>query len=162
MAQEDVVATEAEQLTTDRNGKEPAPHPGIQSPANPVGGGKETQSPKQAAVAPPTKRTRPDVGSQGRALSHGLTSLSMATTTTVAAQGTMTDFDEASPSLASPGGLRGPPSKSSYGSPSLERSPLEPRFTPTPPSSAPSVPLARSKSQLTLLLERQNEKKPRR
>ena len=81
-------------------------------------------------------------------------------TTTVAAQGTMTDFEEAS--LASPGGLRGPPSKSSYGSPSFERSPLEPRFTPTPPSSSPSVPLARSKSQLTLLLERQNEKKPRR
>lgn len=149
-------------MAMDRNGKGPVPYTGIVNQAYPVCGGKKMEGPKQAGAAPPTKRTRPDVGSQGRALPHGLTSLSTATTTTVAAQGTMTDFDEASPSLASPGGLRGPPSKSSYGSPSFERSPLEPRFTPTPPSSAPSVPLARSKSQLTLLLERQNEKKPRR
>ncbi|KAK8008855.1 hypothetical protein PG991_011406 [Apiospora marii] len=128
----------------------------------------KAQPPRQSAAPKPTApsimRTRSENGPQaggvrdglGRVPPHGLISTSTATTSTVAARGTMTDFDD---------NLRGqaiPRQEGRSESTSRSGSLLDNRFAPTPPSTAPSVPLARSKSQLTLLLERQNEKKPRR
>ncbi|KAK8122142.1 hypothetical protein PG984_010812 [Apiospora sp. TS-2023a] len=116
-------------------------------------------------TAPAIIRTRSENGPQtgsvrdglGRVPPHGLISTSTATTSTVAARGTMTDFDDSLRGQAIPG-QEGRSESTPRGGGSL----LDTRFAPTPPSTAPSVPLARSKSQLTLLLERQNEKKPRR
>ncbi|KAK7962534.1 uncharacterized protein PG986_003359 [Apiospora aurea] len=120
-------------------------------------------APKPAA--PTITRTRSENGPQacgvrdglGRVPPHGLISSSTATTSTVAARGTMTDFDDSVRGQAIPG-----QEGRSESTPRSGGSLLDSRFAPTPPSTAPSVPLGRSKSQLTLLLERQNEKKPRR
>ncbi|KAK8061371.1 hypothetical protein PG994_007737 [Apiospora phragmitis] len=124
-----------------------------------------TQSFAPKPTAPTITRTRSENGPQaggvreglGRVPPHGLISSSTATTSTVAARGTMTDFDDSVHGQAIPG-QEGRSESTSRSGGSL----LDSRFAPTPPSTAPSVPLARSKSQLTLLLERQNEKKPRR
>lgn len=123
------------------------------------------QSVAPKPTAPAIMRTRSENGPQaggvkdglGRVPPHGLISTSTATTSTVAARGTMTDFDDSLRGQAIPG-QEGRSESTSRSGGSL----LDNRFAPTPPSTAPSVPLGRSKSQLTLLLERQNEKKPRR
>lgn len=123
------------------------------------------QSVAPKPTAPAILRTRSENGPQtggvrdglGRVPPHGLISTSTATTSTVAARGTMTDFDDSLRGQAIPGQEGRSESTSRSGGSLLDK-----RFAPTPPSTAPSMPLARSKSQLTLLLERQNEKKPRR
>jgi hypothetical protein len=73
------------------------------------------------------------------------------TTDTVAAQGTMIDFGQQDSSI---------PARDAFereyrnDGDLLRRSSTTSLFTPTQPSSAPVVPLGRTKSQLTLLLER--------
>ncbi|KAK8132608.1 hypothetical protein PG999_000781 [Apiospora kogelbergensis] len=124
------------------------------------------QSSAQRQKAPAIMRTRSENGPQvgivrgglDRVPPHGLISSSTATTSTVAARGTMTDFDDSIRAQMIPGQEGRSEGASSRSGGSL----LDSRLAPTPPSTAPTVPMARSKSQLTLLLERQNEKKPRR
>ncbi|KAK6859916.1 hypothetical protein PG995_003552 [Apiospora arundinis] len=124
------------------------------------------QRQKEMPKAPAIMRTRSENGPQagsvreglGRVPPHGLISSSTATTSTVAARGTMTDFDDNMRAQMIPVQEGRGEGASSRSGGSL----LDSRFAPTPPSTAPNLPLARSKSQLTLLLERQNEKKPRR
>lgn len=92
-----------------------------------------------------------------------LTSPSVAQTSTATAQGTIIEFDENLPTKQlreENGRLQSEPGNNT--TTRAPTTPLDPRFTPTPPSSVPTVPLGRSKSQLTLLLERQGEKKARR
>lgn len=92
-----------------------------------------------------------------RGLPQGLTSTSTATTSTVAAQGTIIEFDENAPARAVTSAMQ-----EDLPEVGLQRSGSSVTLTPTVPSKTPIVPLGRSKSQLTLLLERQGEKKPRR
>ncbi|PKS09422.1 hypothetical protein jhhlp_004037 [Lomentospora prolificans] len=97
--------------------------------------------------------------STGRTLRHALAAEPTASTTPVAALGTIIDFDRneiprpdasTEPSTESEGHrlTRGPSTTSL----------LDTRFMPTPPSAAPEVPLGRTKSQLTLLLEREKDR----
>ncbi|SPN99834.1 uncharacterized protein DNG_02686 [Cephalotrichum gorgonifer] len=80
-----------------------------------------------------------------------------ASTNTVAAQGTIIDFDrhtprppvDAAPEAEDPELPRK----------SLSSSLLDSKFVPTQPSLAPPVPLGRTRSQLTLLLEREKERR---
>ena len=134
--------------------------------ANPPKAPLYRQSSAQRQKAPAIMRTRSENGPQvgivrgglDRVPPHGLISSSTATTSTVAARGTMTDFDDSIRAQMIPGQEGRSEGASSRSGGSL----LDSRLAPTPPSTAPTVPMARSKSQLTLLLERQNEKKPRR
>ncbi|RYP80560.1 hypothetical protein DL770_006162 [Monosporascus sp. CRB-9-2] len=95
---------------------------------------------------------------RGHRVLNTLTSSSTAQTSKATAQGTIIEFDENLPTKQ----LREQAMsvQHEHGTPgSSSSNPLDPRFTPTPPSAVPAVPLGRSKSQLTLLLERQGEKK---
>ncbi|KAH8662026.1 hypothetical protein BX600DRAFT_308396 [Xylariales sp. PMI_506] len=114
-------------------------------------------------------RSRSDIGgsrinvreqSGRRVPPQGLLSTSTATTSTIAAQGTIIEFDENTPARTVTNALSSKMETPEFGGP--KRSGSAVTLTPTAPSNTPSVPLGRSKSQLTLLLERQNEKKPRR
>ncbi|RYP24183.1 hypothetical protein DL765_000678 [Monosporascus sp. GIB2] len=94
----------------------------------------------------------------GHRVLNTLTSSSTAQTSKATAQGTIIEFDENLPTKQ----LREQAMifQHEHGTAgSSSNKPLDPRFTPTPPSAVPAVPLGRSKSQLTLLLERQAEKK---
>ncbi|KAI1806914.1 hypothetical protein F4811DRAFT_84179 [Daldinia bambusicola] len=132
----------------------------------------DTQEQPRPHALPLMSRSRSDVGSTRRSsydLVGGLApprSLISSSTTTVSnttAQGTIIEFDE-NPALseiatsAMQGREEDPETSSRRSSSSI----LDSRFTPTQPNPAPAVPLGRSKSQLTLLLERKGEKKPRR
>ncbi|KAI0886183.1 uncharacterized protein GGS22DRAFT_125378 [Annulohypoxylon maeteangense] len=114
-------------------------------------------------------RSRSDVGASRRSPQDGLPphqSLISSSTTTVSnttAQGTIIEFDE-NPSVNEivANAMQGAEEDTETSSRRSGNSLRDARFTPTQPSTAPTVPLGRSKSQLTLLLERQGEKKPRR
>jgi hypothetical protein len=118
-------------------------------------------------AASPMARSRSDIGSfrsasgevkGGRRVpSQGLLSTSTATTSNVAAQGTIIEFDENAPARAAASALRRDMPESG-----LRRSGSAVTLTPTAPGNTQTVPLGRSKSQLTLLLERQGDKKSRR
>ncbi|CAJ2503986.1 Uu.00g113800.m01.CDS01 [Anthostomella pinea] len=97
---------------------------------------------------------------------QSLISPSTATISNATAQGTIIEFDENAPAKEAVTGVMRelednprPQQSTPAVSGTSERNT---RFTPTQPNPTPDVPLGRSKSQLTLLLERQNEKKPRR
>ncbi|KAI1091380.1 hypothetical protein F5B19DRAFT_275554 [Rostrohypoxylon terebratum] len=120
--------------------------------------------------APPVMtRSRSDVGASRRSSQDGLPppqSLISSSTTTVSnttVQGTIIEFDE-TPSLteAMASAMQGNEEDAELSSRRSGKSIRDTRFTPTQPSTAPTVPLGRTKSQLTLLLERRGEKKPRR
>ena len=100
-----------------------------------------------------------------------LTSSSTTITSNATAQGTMTEFDGHLPtkqfreeSERRRMGLHGSGSSLTGASTAATTTPTTAMagFEPTPPSSAPAVPLGRSKSQLALLLTQQAEKKHRR
>ncbi len=115
-----------------------------------------TVPPRNAPFSP--RRGSGEVGRGRRAIA--LTSPSTAVTSNATAQGTIIEFDENLPTKQ----IREEDARvqSGYGRTGTSSGTLlDPRFTPTPPSTAPAVPLGRSKSQLALLL-RQDEKKPRR
>lgn len=85
-----------------------------------------------------------------------------ASTTNVAARGTIIDFDRAPSAYA----METVPETEDVSVPRQQSttSLLEPKFAPTQPSAAPAVPLGRTRSQLTLLLEKEKERlgeKPR-
>ncbi|KAI0174721.1 hypothetical protein BJ166DRAFT_587506 [Pestalotiopsis sp. NC0098] len=88
---------------------------------------------------------------------QGLISSSVATTSNVAARGTIIEFDENDTAARFASSLQ-----DDFAETRPRRSESTTTLTPTAPSNTPSVPLGRSKSQLSLLLERQGEKKPRR
>ncbi|KAI1755654.1 hypothetical protein F4782DRAFT_363054 [Xylaria castorea] len=84
--------------------------------------------------------------------------------TSVIGQGTISKFAECTPSQGPLVGQSGenysneaPEASQSYGGSGIGR-----QMTPTQPSSTPTIPLARSKSQLAILLDRKAEKKPTR
>ncbi|KAI0458140.1 hypothetical protein F5B21DRAFT_41059 [Xylaria acuta] len=81
--------------------------------------------------------------------------------TSVIGQGTMSKFAESTPSQGPPVGQSGesgsneaPEVSQSHGGSGIGR-----QMTPTQPSSTPTIPLGRSKSQLAILLDRKAEKK---
>ncbi|KAI1391998.1 uncharacterized protein F4822DRAFT_111813 [Hypoxylon trugodes] len=129
----------------------------------------DAQERPRAEVSPIMTRSRSDMGSSRRSSQDGfppsqsLTSSSTTTISNTIAQGTIIEFDE-NPvaSEAEMNAARGYEDDFETGSRRSGSSVLDTRFTPTQPSTTPNVPLGRSKSQLTLLLERQGEKKPRR
>ncbi|KAI1821424.1 hypothetical protein F4861DRAFT_469900 [Xylaria intraflava] len=86
--------------------------------------------------------------------------------TSVIGQGTISRFSESKPSQEIPvSGLLGESDDNrahEEASQSSSVSGLYQQFTPTPPSNTAIPPLARSKSQLSVLLDRQAEKKPKR
>lgn len=114
------------------------------------------RGPHLAQGATPMARSRSNVETRessgvpsGRHPVHGLTSGTTATTSSVAAQGTIIDFEKpVIPELPQDNDLfsrrKDPPSI------------LDSRYIPTAPNPTPAVPLGRTKSQLTLLLEREN------
>lgn len=129
-----------------------------------------------ATRRPSVETTRPAIApSMGRSQSHtgyerfrsslsgashtpGLFTGATASTTNVAAQGTIIDQSGLGslPPISSFHGMDG--LNGTLVSRGSSTSLLEPRFTPTQPSTSASVPLARTKSQLTLLLEREKER----
>ncbi|KAI1417374.1 hypothetical protein F5Y13DRAFT_84240 [Hypoxylon sp. FL1857] len=123
-------------------------------------------------VSPLMARSRSDVGASRRSsqdLTGGLApakSLVSPSTTIVSnttAQGTIIEYDENPPiNEMVANAIQRQEEDAETSSRKSGSSVLDSRFTPTQPSPTPAVPLGRSKSQLTLLLERQNEKKPRR
>ncbi|KAI0125244.1 hypothetical protein BJ170DRAFT_496497 [Xylariales sp. AK1849] len=127
------------------------------------------KGPRAYAAAPTMVRSSSDIGTVRpdsreanpgrRGPPQGLLSSSTATTSNIAAQGTIIDFDESAPARAVASAMHAQQESSETG---LRRSGSTVTLTPTAPSNTPTVPLGRSKSQLTLLLERQSEKKPRR
>lgn len=147
-------------------------HPGIpqggSDGSNGLNAGKI--EPMQAAQAPDTDpKPRPSVPrsqtlaeprrpepSPVKAARPALAAEPTASTTTVAAQGTIIDFDRPPPQPP----MATVPEAEDI---SLPRQPsatslLESRLAPTQPSAAPAVPLGRTRSQLTLLLERERER----
>ncbi|KAL7621477.1 hypothetical protein AAE478_008800 [Parahypoxylon ruwenzoriense] len=131
----------------------------------------DTQERPRPDIAPQMSRSRSDISSSRRssqeltrrAPPQSLISLSTATVSNATAQGTIIEFDEnPSASEAVTSALREHDEETETSSRRSGSSILDTRFTPTQPSAAPSVPLGRSKSQLTLLLERKGEKKSRR
>ncbi|KAI1379112.1 hypothetical protein F4677DRAFT_358407 [Hypoxylon crocopeplum] len=132
----------------------------------------DTQERPRPDVAPLMTRSRSDVGSSRRssqdltrvrAPPHSLISPSTTTISNTTAQGTIIEFDENPPiNEAIASALQEQEEEAETSSRRSVSSVLDSRFTPTQPSTTPTVPLGRSKSQLTLLLERQGEKKPRR
>ncbi|RDA84900.1 hypothetical protein CP532_0445 [Ophiocordyceps camponoti-leonardi (nom. inval.)] len=127
----------------------------------------ETTLPKVSRTAsdtPPSTAKRPVVmsraqsshgdsygrGSDARSISQGLFTGATASMTNVAAQGTI--IDQAG-SLPTSSIMDTPPLVSPAGS-----SLLGSRLTPTQPAPSPRVPMARTRSQLTLLLEREKER----
>ncbi|KAI1483333.1 hypothetical protein K445DRAFT_22881 [Daldinia sp. EC12] len=133
----------------------------------------DTQERPRPDALPLMSRSRSDVGSTRRS-SHDLVSGGLApprslissSTTTVSnttAQGTIIEFDENPPlGEIAAGAMQGHEEDAETSSRRSGSSVLDSRFTPTQPNPTPTVPLGRSKSQLTLLLERQGEKKTRR
>lgn len=118
-------------------------------------------APTDEHVAPIMARSSSNIESRrpreltpGRPPPRGLLSSSVAATSDVAVRGT---FDFENPDPASILGSTMPEESSLSGlvSRPSTASLLEARFTPTQPSPTPAVPLGRSKSQLTLLLERE-------
>ncbi|ODA78744.1 hypothetical protein RJ55_06127 [Drechmeria coniospora] len=109
-----------------------------------------------AGAMPLMVRTRSHNGDapDTRLTSQGLFTGATASTTKVAAQGTIIDQTGSLPRssvLDGPSPLGGSfPSSKPYAS-----SLLDSRLTPTPPAPSASVPMGRSRSQLTLLLERE-------
>lgn len=90
-------------------------------------------------------------GSDARSISQGLFTGATASTTNVAAQGTIIDQAGSLPTSSIMGGPFG---DGSPRTPSL----LNSRLTPTQPAPSPHLPMARTRSQLTLLLEREKER----
>ncbi|KAI5860678.1 hypothetical protein GGS23DRAFT_599198 [Durotheca rogersii] len=131
----------------------------------------DTQERPRPNIPQAMARSRSDTGSSRRS-SQDLTrrappqnwvASSTALVDTATAQGTIIEFDE-NPSVAESisGMLRENEEDVETGTRRSRSLVLDTRFTPTQPSATPAVPLGRSKSQLTLLLERQGERKPRR
>ncbi|KAI8966506.1 hypothetical protein F5Y11DRAFT_343570 [Daldinia sp. FL1419] len=132
----------------------------------------DTQERPRPEISPLMSRSRSDVGSIRRSSqdlvgglppSQSLISSSTAVVSNTTAQGTIIEFDENPPLgeiVAS--SIQGQEEDAETSSRRSGSSVLDSRFTPTQPSPTPAVPLGRSKSQLTLLLERQGDKKPRR
>ena len=91
----------------------------------------------------------------GRATTSGLFTGATSSTTNVAAQGVIIDQSGSFSSGPTPGFFE----RDDLGSrsESFSSSLLESRLVPTPPSTSASVPLGRTRSQLTLLLEREKE-----
>lgn len=120
--------------------------------------------------APAMSRSRSDMGSprpglrdwnlKGRGITQGLTSLSTVTTSSATAHGTIIEFDE---NPTANGAFTNALIEMDDPVPGIQRSgtgsSTSSRLVPTLPSSSPSVHLGRSKSQLTLLLERQSDDK---
>lgn len=98
-----------------------------------------------------------DVQHNRRVPPQGLLSTSTATTSNIAAQGTITEFAENASAWAAATARQEEALETG-----LRRSGSAATLNPAPPSSSPSLPLGRSKSQLTLLLKRQEEKRTRR
>ncbi|KAI1456827.1 hypothetical protein F4805DRAFT_467847 [Annulohypoxylon moriforme] len=129
----------------------------------------DAQERPRPGIPPVMTRSRSDVGASRRSSQDGLPppqSLISSSTTTVSnttAQGTIIEFDE-NPSVNEvvASAMQGTEEDAETSSRRSGSSIRDARFTPTQPSTTPTVPLGRSKSQLTLLLERQGEKKPRR
>lgn len=90
-----------------------------------------------------------------RGINHGLFTGATASTTNIAAQGTIIDQSGGVGPVAIPSPYEQQPYDEMSMSPSSSL--LASRLTPTQPSTAASVPLGRTRSQLTLLLERGNE-----
>jgi hypothetical protein len=88
---------------------------------------------------------------------QGLISSSSVTTSNVAAQGTIIEFDDNGATARFASSMQ-----DDFAETRPRRSESTTTLTPTAPSNTPTVPLGRSKSQLTLLLERQGDKKHRR
>ncbi|KAI0018857.1 hypothetical protein F4780DRAFT_781068 [Xylariomycetidae sp. FL0641] len=113
---------------------------------------------------PRANRSKSDIS--GLVTPQSLLSTSTATVSNATAQGTIIEYDENAPAKEAVSSVM----RQQEELPEAQRIPLprsaptenEPRFTPTQPSTTPTLPLGRSKSQLTLLLEKQNEKRPRR
>lgn len=93
----------------------------------------------------------------GRAPVQGLFTGATASTTNVAAQGMILDQSGLG-SMPLPSMLDRHRDSHNMSDQSPTSSVLDSKFTPTPPTTSASVPLGRTKSQLTLLLERENAK----
>lgn len=132
----------------------------------------DTQERPRPDISPNMTRSRSDMGAtrrssqdltRGRVPPQALISSSTATISHDTAQGTIIEFDENTPAYeAVTSAAQAQEEGIEIGSRRSGSSILDARFTPTQPSMAPTVPLGRSKSQLTLLLERQGDKKGRR
>lgn len=113
----------------------------------------ETES--KARPSAPRSRTHVEL-SPSKTARPALAAEPTASTTNIAAQGTIIDFDrtplqpvmDTVPEAEAVEMARHPSTTSL----------LESKFAPTPPSKTPAVPLGRTKSQLTLLLEREKER----
>lgn len=156
----------------DRIVEEPSGGPGDTAGLSKLDRTKSTEfSPIGAKTRPRIPRSQSHIEPQrfgmgmGRSLRPTLAAEPTASTTNVAALGTIIDFDKSEmPRLS--GSMQPNAERDGY---RLPRGPsttslLDSRFTPTPPSATPEVPLGRTKSQLTLLLEREKSRlgdKPR-
>ncbi|RYO78628.1 hypothetical protein DL766_008037 [Monosporascus sp. MC13-8B] len=154
---EDKMADESTKVEVDQvKATKPKPHArdDVQERARPETASRAAHSP-QVTGAP--RRGSGGV-TRGHRVLNTLTSSSTAQTSKATAQGTIIEFDENLPTKQ----LREQAMnfQHEHGTPGSSSSkPLDPRFIPTPPSAVAAVPLGRSKSQLTLLLGRQAEKK---
>ncbi|KAI0385150.1 hypothetical protein F5Y04DRAFT_206360 [Hypomontagnella monticulosa] len=127
----------------------------------------DTQERPRPDISPLLARSRSDVGSRrgsqdALVLPQSLIASSTTTISNTTAQGTIIEFDENAPAIEAATSAAANEEDIETSSRRSGSSILDSRFTPTQPSATPAVPLGRSKSQLTLLLERQGEKKPRR
>ncbi|KAI2470079.1 hypothetical protein F4781DRAFT_194037 [Annulohypoxylon bovei var. microspora] len=132
----------------------------------------DAQERPRPGIPPVMTRSRSDMGATRRSSQdstgglpppQSLISSSTTTVSNTTVQGTIIEFDEnpsANEVVAS--AMQGNEEDIETSSRRSGSSVRDARFTPTQPSTAPTLPLGRSKSQLTLLLERQGEKKPRR
>ncbi|KJZ75959.1 hypothetical protein HIM_04783 [Hirsutella minnesotensis 3608] len=112
--------------------------------------------PLSIATPPPMERAQSHGGysrySEGRNSAQGLFTGATASMTNVAAQGTIIDQAGSLPVSSVLGSSLEPPL---FSPPPMAASVLESRLTPTQPGSSTSVPMGRTRSQLTLLLERE-------
>ncbi|KAI2637874.1 hypothetical protein GGS26DRAFT_430013 [Hypomontagnella submonticulosa] len=127
----------------------------------------DTQERPRPDISPLMARSRSDAGSRRSSqdalvLPQSLIASSTTTISNTTAQGTIIEFDENPPAIEAATNATANEEDFETSSRRSGSSILDSRFTPTQPSATPAVPLGRSKSQLTLLLERQGEKKPRR
>ncbi|KAI0172880.1 hypothetical protein GGR52DRAFT_591383 [Hypoxylon sp. FL1284] len=132
----------------------------------------DIQERSRSEVPPIIPRAKSDVSAARRSSQdwarvpvppQALISTSTATISHENAQGTIIEFDENTPAYQAVASAAQGQEDVESGSRRSGSSILESaRFTPTQPSTTPSVPLGRSKSQLTLLLERKSQKKGRR
>lgn len=121
--------------------------------------------PARPAAAPAMGRSQSHTGYEryrsslsGASFTPGLFTGATASTTNVAAQGTIIDQSGVGSLPPVPTFYDRGDSNSALASRGSSTSLLEHRFTPTQPSPFTSAPLARTKSQLTLLLEREKER----